>query len=157
MNVHINKKFENVSFFTNFFLEQVVVTKPQVNHDIVCEMRHRDELHERAIKLNDDNLFNKYRKTHNRVTQKIRNNKKKCYTDKIINRNICNSSNQELWKSVRSLIGNGKSTHGLPKDITCSDLNDHFTSVLLPSVNHPIKKTFIGVGQAVCILLSLPV
>ena len=42
---------------------------------------------------------------------------------------INNSSNQELWKSVRSLLGNGKSTNGLPKDITCSDLNDHFTSV----------------------------
>ena len=73
--------------------------------------------------------------------KKIRFNKKKFYTDKIINRNICNSSKQELWKSVRSLLGNGKSTNGLPKDITCSDLNDHFTSVLLPSVNHPIKKT----------------
>ena len=54
---------------------------------------------------------------------------RKFYTDKIINRNTCNSSNQELWKSVRSLLGNGKSTNGLPKDITCSDLNDHFTSV----------------------------
>ena len=84
--------------------------QPWVNHDIVCEMRHRDELHERATKLNDDNLFNEYRKTRNRVTQKIRNNKKKFYTDQIINRNICNSSNQELWKSVRSLLGNGKST-----------------------------------------------
>ena len=58
-----------------------------------------------------------------------KNNKKKFYTDKIINRNIYNSSNQELWKSVQSLLGNGKSTNGLPKDITCSDLNDHFTSV----------------------------
>ena len=88
--------------------------QPWVNHDIVCEMRHRDDLHERAIKLNDDNLFNEYRKTRNRVTKKIRNkiiNRNR--NDKIINRNICNSSNQELWKSVRSLLGNGKSTNGL--------------------------------------------
>ena len=47
-----------------------------VDNDIVTKMRQRDKIHGMAVKNNDSELFDKYRKLKNEITTDIKQNKK---------------------------------------------------------------------------------
>ena len=107
---------------------------PWINQLVIDAIKERDKLHEIAVKQKDEALFKNYRIARNNVTKLIRNEKRNYFNDKINNAHTM--SNNELWKSVKMLLGNG-GNESVPLELSSDEFNHFFTNI-----GSEINKTF---------------
>ena len=113
---------------------------PWITPDIVKLMYERDFTHRKAKeKVNDDKLWNDYRRIRNLVTANIVRSKKEYFenvTPKI------KTDSKQTWKELRRVMGNKKNNNHVPCQLNNDKLNLFFSTI-----GSKIKKDLPDPGQ----------
>ncbi len=96
---------------------------PWITREIVLLMYKRDNIHKKAVRSSNQQLFDEYRKCRNSVVKEIRKAKKDYYTNKVHD----SKGSRQMWRTLRPLIRSKSSNHTVP--IEPNELNDFFTQI----------------------------
>ena len=92
-----------------------------MSKEILMLMYKRDNLHKKAVRTGDPELYTAYKRCRNQVVKLIRQAKKDFYTNEIDQ----SKSSKQMWKTIRNLIkSKPESTSGSP-----DNFNDFFTNI----------------------------
>jgi hypothetical protein len=95
-------------------------------------MYHRDHLKHKSIKLQDDQMWNDYKRVRNEVTTMVRKAKKSYYDTVIEN---CKGNSSKLWKVLNHVTAS-KAKQSIPDGLVADDFNDFFNSIGETTVAH---------------------
>ena len=87
-------------------------------------MYERDNLHMKATRYKDDEIWDQYRQKPNSVVHSINKAQRLFYENEV---QFNNSNKANMWKALRHIIGPTCST--TPRFITAESFNDYFAKV----------------------------
>ena len=100
------------------------VNNPWFNHDILKLIYDRDYYHKLVLRNNNEEAWQVYRKTRNKVNREIRSAKKTYYSNKIKN---SSTKPATLWKILRHLLPSKTSSY--LSDLDPDTFNDFFCGI----------------------------
>ena len=140
---------------------------PWMDQEILNLMYERDNLHSKARKTDDTNLWTQYRQMRNKVTSMIREAKKNFFTEQI---NLIGNNRTKFWKIIRRIMPSKHNDH-IP-DITPEEFNNHFVNVgidinsrfpkdMMPTMKSPksiysLKLKMVPESQVLSYILQIP-
>ena len=105
---------------------------PWVTPQIQKLMYERDYVKDKAVKLNDLTLWNRYTCLRNKVTQMIRDNKRNYTANKVDQQK---NDSGKLWKVLNKVTGRDKK-YTSPSNINADKYNEYFNKIGSNTVSH---------------------